>query len=133
MPAMSAQLTINPETLLLDGAPRDLLTAGEFAELAPPACPVCATTVEVQRLDATPNADYEAEHGRGYLVGMWSCPHGCDPRTGQRMHYGQEYGTSPGAEGATCACTCGDTTVVLGHAEAAAWQAVHRRTATGGA
>lgn len=123
---MSVQLTINPETLFLDGAPDGLLTGGQFAELAPPACPVCGAAVEVDRLDATPNEEYEAAHGRGYLVGMWHCPHDCNPRTGQRVHYGQQYSTGPGDAGTTCSCTCGDTTVVLSRAEWAAWQAVHR-------
>jgi hypothetical protein len=76
-------LAIDPETLMISGGDR-VFTAGQFALLVPPPCPVCGATVDVDRIDVTLNAEEEARRGRSYIIGRWECPHHCDPRTGQR-------------------------------------------------
>src|SRR5437763_1889593 len=47
--------------------------------------------VLIDRIDVTLNEAAEILHGRSYVAGRWECPHHCNPRTGQRMHYGQEF------------------------------------------
>lgn len=123
---MPAEITINPETLLLDGLEDRPLTADEFAQIRPPACPVCGTTVTIDRIDITLNAEELARQGRTYIAGRWECPRGCNPRTGQRMHYSQSASRSMGAPGVTLTCSCGDETVALDQAEMDAWRAEHR-------
>jgi hypothetical protein len=120
-------LSINPQTAQIDGLPAGGMTADEFARLVPPSCPVCGAQVVVDRVDITWDAEEEARLGRQYIAGRWECPHGCNPLTGQRRHYGQSYRTGKGFEGTECTCTCGDVTIILTKAEADAWQEVHKR------
>lgn len=120
-------LSIDPRTAQIGGLPAGAMTASEFAHLVPPDCPVCGAQVTIDRIDVTFSAEEEAKRGRQYIAGLWECPHGCDPLTGQRVHYSQSYRTGMSFEGTECTCTCGDVTVVLIKAEADAWQAVHRR------
>jgi hypothetical protein len=124
-----SDLRINPETFMIDGLERRTFTAGEFARIEPPSCPVCGAKVSIDRIDVTFNAEEEARTGRSYIAGRWECPHDCDPRTGQRMHYSQSFETGMGWEGVKCMCSCGDETVTITTAESDAWRAVHQRTA----
>jgi hypothetical protein len=119
------KLTIDPATLSLLPKFRDGLTTAEFAALVPPECPVCGEQVTVQRIDVTPDAEWHAQHGRLYIVGMWECPHHCDPRTGQRVHFGQSYRSSMAIGGVEATCSCGDVTVCAGD-ELAVWQETHK-------
>ena len=119
------KLTINPETHLIEGVTRDPLTGPQFAALQPPDCPVCHAMVNMDRIDVTPDADYHARYGNCYIVGLWTCPHGCDPRTGERMHYGQTYETSKSRIGTLARCSCGDETVISSQLEYDGWIAVH--------
>ena len=98
--------TINPETLLIEGLEHRTFTAEQFARIEPPACPVCGATVEIDRIDVTFNAEEEARQGRNYIPGMWRCPHNCNPRTGQRMHYSQSVSSGIGS-GYSLECSCG--------------------------
>lgn len=119
-------ITINPETLLLSGLPGNTLTADEFAQLEPPPCPVCGAAVQIDRVDVTFNEDDLRANGRTYIAGMWHCPRGCNPRTGQRMHYSQSAELSIGDPGIRARCSCGDEAVLLSQAEEDAWRAIHR-------
>lgn len=51
-------------------------TADEFAEQQWPPCPVCGTTVDVDRIDISAFDDVEPR----YIMGQWECPNGCDPK-----------------------------------------------------
>ena len=120
-----SELTISPKTLLIEGLPSGALTADQFGQLIPPPCPVCGATVRIDRIDVTLNAEEEARRGRSYIAGRWECPHDCDPRAGQRRHYGQSYGRGVGDPGVTCKCSCGDETIAVSQEEHDAWRAVH--------
>lgn len=120
------RVRIDPATLMIDGVEGRTFTADEFAALVPPDCPVCGTQVRIDQINVTFSAEEEAAHGRSYIAGMWDCPHGCNPRTGERMHFGQSFESRRGVPGVTCTCTCGDTTVVLSEAEGQAWRAEPR-------
>jgi hypothetical protein len=85
--------------------PRDVMTAVEFDRIEPQPCPVCGATVDVEQVDVTPNAEYHAKHGRCYVAGPWSCPHGCNPETQQRYHGG--YRVESDDETTRLVCTCG--------------------------
>jgi hypothetical protein len=99
------KLTIDPETLLIAGdAAKRAYSAAEFAALESPDCPVCHLPATVQRLDVTLNAEDERLNGRSYIVGLWDCPRGCDPRTGRRCHSSQTFGK--GLDGWRFACSC---------------------------
>lgn len=112
---------------MIEGSGQETFTAEEFARIVPPACPVCGATVSVNRIDVTLNAEEEALRGRTYMMGRWNCPHGCDPRTGTRRHYGQSCKTDAGRDVTECTCTCGDVTLVQNMAEFAAWHDEHHR------
>lgn len=122
------KLDIDPIGGLVDGqrGPQATYTASEFAQLESPACPVCGATVAVQCIDITPDAEYEAEHGRLYITGLASCPHHCDIPRGERRHFGQSARTSRGLEGTEATCTCGDVTVITSKVQGQAWAAEHR-------
>jgi hypothetical protein len=123
-------LTVNPETLLIDGLERRTFTAAEFARTVPPDCPVCGAQVTIDRIDVTLNEEDHRQRGRSYIAGMWECPHHCDPRTGQRMHYSQSYESGVAQDGMTCVCSCGDEQVTVTADEFIAWKQVHHRPDT---
>jgi hypothetical protein len=121
-------LTINPETLLIDGLERRAFTADEFARIAPPSCPVCGAQVTIDRIDVTLNEEDHRQHGRSYIAGMWECPRHCNPRTGQRMHLSQQAYYHPG--GNRVACSCGDEQTGLATEDFIAWKQVHHHPDT---
>jgi hypothetical protein len=82
-------------------------SAGEFAQLNAPDCPVCGTKGELQRLDVTLNEAQLQKEGRRYIPGLWSCPHGCNPNTGQQFHGGQQWETEMIGDGVRFVCSCG--------------------------
>lgn len=102
---------IDPDTLSLtnlDVPDRHsvIYSAQEFAAQQWPPCPVCGTTVDVNQIDVTLNEEDERRNGRTYISGPWSCPRGCNPVTGQRLHYAQQFGG--GADGGrSFRCSCG--------------------------
>lgn len=107
-------------------------TAGQFAGLQLPNCPVCDAQLTVDRIDVTPNAEYEAAHGRAYIPGLADCPHHCDIPNRQRRHYGQSarHGPDLPAGSVEVSCTCGDTRIIATQDEGRAWSAEHRRDET---
>jgi len=121
-------LAIDPESLQLTGAERRGFTAGEFAAMEPPPCPVCGTPVIIDRIDVTENAEDEAANGRTYVPGMWRCPHDCDPRAGQRVHLNCTYGFDAG--GAWFECSCGETGSGLRGEDFKSALAIHRPDVT---
>jgi hypothetical protein len=90
---------------MIDELNHRAFTAGEFAAIEQPPCPVCGTPVEIERLDVTMNAEDERLNGRSCIAGMWSCPRDCDPRTGERRHYSQQFAAGP--DGMSFECSCG--------------------------
>jgi len=122
-PAGSQELDVNTRTR--NALQRSLRCLGErgFALLTGRWRTLRHITVPVliDRIDVTLNEAAEVLHGRSYVAGRWECPHHCNPRTGQRMHYGQEFRTGASLAGTECACSCGDKTVVLDEAERAVW------------
>ncbi len=118
-------LTINLQTLMIDGLERRSFTAAEFAEIKPPACPVCGAEVTIQRIDVTLNAEDEAARGRTYIAGMWACPRDCNPRTGQRRHFSQSVGRD--MTGAFFECSCGVKETGLTSAEVETLRVEHPR------
>lgn len=100
------QLAIDPETHLLTGYERGRRwTVAQRDLVLRPECPVCRSLVDIQWLDVTANEADEREHGRTFVPGMWSCPHGCNPVTGERWHAGWQIVTN--AEGWHYTCSCG--------------------------
>ena len=132
---MTIKLVISPETRLLElegggswsAAYPDGMSAGQFADLEFPRCPVCDSPVEADRIDITYSAETEAAYGRRYIPGMWECPHGCDPVAMVRRHFSQSYERGIGYPGTKCTCTCGNVTMTMNVAEAVAWQDEHHR------
>jgi hypothetical protein len=118
-----SDLTANPQTFGIDGLTRRVFTAGEFARIDPPRCPVCGAKVTIERIDITANEEDEARNGRTYIAGMWECPHGCDPRTGERRHYEQK--VSSGIDGLALECSCGFSQAYLTGTDLAALAAEH--------
>lgn len=81
-------------------------SADEFARLPIPNCPVCGIRVELDRIDVTLNeAELEAR-GRRYIAGRWTCPRGCNPLTGERLH-GNHTIESGMTDGIRFICNCG--------------------------
>lgn len=91
-----------------------------------PPCPVCGGTLHLDWVFVTPNEEYQARYGDLWLPGRVECEHGCDLVRRERMHYGQSASRSVGAPGTLLRCSCGDETVVLDMAEAAAWRDTHK-------
>jgi hypothetical protein len=116
-------LTADPETLDIPELAHRSFTAGEFAAIEPPACPVCGAKVTIQRIEVTLNAEDEAANGRSYIAGMWECPRGCDPRTGRRRHFSQSFGL--GLSGHFFECSCGMKETDLTGAELVALREEH--------
>jgi len=86
----------------------EILTATEFANLPPMPCPVCGSPVDRDRIDVTSRAHHERTGERQYIVGMWSCPRGCNPVTGERAHLNQEFGSDFGNDvDYWFRCSCG--------------------------
>lgn len=75
---MTQRWTINPETFGLDG-PTGPLSAQEFRAIERPPCPVCGTTIEVDRV----NVQMATDRFPVFLIGRWQCPNECDPRVGK--------------------------------------------------
>lgn len=123
------KLGIDPVGGVVDGqrGMHATYTGAEFAQLESPACPVCGATVTVQRIDITPDAEYEAQHGRLYITGLAECPHHCDIPRGERRHFGQSVRYGREFEGAEATCTCGDVTIITSRERGRAWAAKHHR------
>lgn len=66
------QWSINPDTMALEGGPTGRLTGGQWNAQQWPPCPVCGTTVNVDRVDAREWLDQVPM----YLMGGWECPNG---------------------------------------------------------
>jgi hypothetical protein len=105
--------------------PRGTMTATQFAEMGGQDCPVCGTRVDVERVDVTPNAAYEWEHGRVYIAGRWACPRGCNPQTGRRYHGNVAYMANGLAEPVRATCTCGGEAWLTTGSEHEAWRLEH--------
>ena len=116
---------IDPETLSLTNpdAP-DRFAAAEFASQRWPPCPVCGATVEPEQIYITANEEDHRLNGDTYIPGLWSCPRGCNPLTGQRMHYSQESGQD--ANGRWFRCSCGVSEISLSWDDLAQLRDEHR-------
>lgn len=68
---------IDPDSLQLAGGPARILTGQEFREQIWPDCPVCGSSIEVDRVEVT---SIQEPIPRRYIVGRWECPNECDPR-----------------------------------------------------
>jgi hypothetical protein len=75
---MTQRWTINPETFGLDG-PTGQFSAQEFDAIERPPCPVCGTTIDVDRI----NIQGAVDRFPVFLIGSWRCPNQCDPRVGK--------------------------------------------------
>lgn len=98
---------IDPDTMGLTNpdAPRRF-TAEEWAQQQWPPCPLCGATVEPEQIYITANRrDFEL-HGHTYMPGLWSCPRGCNPITGERYHGEQTVSREFGG-GLGFRCSCG--------------------------
>lgn len=121
-----SELGIDPETLLLTGYDHQRrFSAAEFAELEAPRCTVCGAKVSIQQIDVTFNEADERANGRTYIPGMWHCPHGCNPRTGQRLHGDWEVSRSMGEDWVRFRCNCGADEYTLTNEELAALRDAH--------
>jgi hypothetical protein len=78
---MSKRWSINPETFRLDG-PGGRMSAQEFAAVERPPCPVCGTTIHVERV----NVQGRADRFPVFIRGPWQCPNECDPRSPREDH-----------------------------------------------
>lgn len=98
---------IDPGTLRLTNpdAP-SRFTGAEWAQQRWPPCPVCGATVEPDKIYATANQRDHELHGCTYMAGLWSCPHGCNPITGERHHGDQTISREFGG-GLGFRCSCG--------------------------
>lgn len=71
----------DPDSRQLAGGPSRTLTGAEWRGQVWPPCPVCGSTIDVERIDVTSKGEAWAVGGvRRYIVGLWECPNECDPR-----------------------------------------------------
>jgi hypothetical protein len=100
-------MSTNEETRTGPTPRQQVYREDERSRYQPPPCPVCGTTAEVDWIEVTLNARDLTENGRSYIPGRWTCPHNCNPVTGERWHGDQTYGHT--IEGVFFRCSCGVT------------------------
>lgn len=63
-----------------------MLTEAQIRASWWPACPLCGTTIEVDLIDVT---TWNRPVPREYLIGVWECRNGCDPRDSDPRYIGR--------------------------------------------
>lgn len=117
---------IDPDALCLVNPDRpERFTGAEWAQQQWPPCPVCGATVEPDKIYATANQRDFDLNGDTYFPGLWSCPRGCNPETGERFH--GEQTTIRDVNGLGFRCSCGVHEVGLTREELDQLRAEHQR------
>jgi len=66
---------LDPVTLNIEITPNRGLSGREFDELVLPSCPICGTTINLDRVNVMRMED----RWPVYVPGRWTCPRGCYP------------------------------------------------------